>query len=372
MHPKKLNTTSFIEKFNSFYHNHKFSFENTTYIDSNTPLTLTCREHGDQKVIPYKLFKSHITPCSKCRKTLLTRVVDTKSFIEKSNFIYNNQYNYSQSNYINNSTPLTITCPEHGTFTLTPDEHLSSLRGCPKCAKNNITSTKEEVLKTFERVHKGKYEYPEFDYINGKQVIDILCKDHGIFKQKIETHKLGHGCKECGKTTSNTGDFIKKSTQTHGNLYDYSKSNYIRNKNRISIICPLHGEFKPFPSDHIRGEGCPKCNRDKNNIIFLERFIKKSNIIHQGKYDYSNSKYLGRIDRISIICPVHGEFEQLVGDHLQGCGCPKCANETLNYSSKYEEEIIDFSFWLIVGSLISARIYEVFLEFVLMLEFPQT
>lgn len=52
--------------------------------------------------------------------------------------------------------------------------------------------------------------------------------------------------------------------------------------------------------------------------------IKEANRIHSNKYDYSKSKYTGRHNKTIIICPIHGEFEQEIGSHLLGCGCPKC------------------------------------------------
>ena len=32
---------------------------------------------------------------------------------------------------------------------------------------------------------------------------------------------------------------------------------------KICIICPIHGEFWQTPANHLRGQGCPKCNSSK-------------------------------------------------------------------------------------------------------------
>lgn len=45
-------------------------------------------------------------------------------FIEKSNEVHNNKYDYSKTNYVNNSTKVEIICPEHGSFWQRPDAHL--------------------------------------------------------------------------------------------------------------------------------------------------------------------------------------------------------------------------------------------------------
>lgn len=37
--------------------------------------------------------------------------------------------------------------------------------------------------------------------------------------------------------------------------------------------------------------------------------------------DYSKVKYFNRQTKVSIICPIHGEFMQTPAHHLKGCGC---------------------------------------------------
>ena len=42
----------------------------------------------------------------------------------------------------------------------------------------------------------------------------------------------------------------------------------------------------------------------------IDQFISKSNIIHNGKYDYSLVEYINTNTKVSIICPNHGVFNQ--------------------------------------------------------------
>lgn len=60
-------------------------------------------------------------------------------------------------------------------------------------------------------------------------------------------------------------------------------------------------------------------------IRTTEQFIAKATQVHQGKYDYSESEYVSSKTKIKIVCKDHGSFEQLVGNHLKGAGCPQCA-----------------------------------------------
>lgn len=117
-------------------------------------------------------------------------------------------------------------------------------------------------------------------------------------------------------------DFIKRSNKKHSNKYDYSKSVYINSKSKIIIICPIHGEFSQTSYDHYSGCGCPKCDPTKS--MCNEKFIEKAKKIHGDKYDYKNVDYLKNNIKVEIICPIHGDFLQEPGSHLNGSGCPHC------------------------------------------------
>jgi hypothetical protein len=68
-------------------------------------------------------------------------------------------------------------------------------------------------------------------------------------------------------------------------------------------------------------------NRLEKRQQFTKEFIKKGTQLHNDKYDYSKVEYVNSRTKVKIICPEHGEFEQLPSSHLQGNGCPKCARE---------------------------------------------
>lgn len=58
--------------------------------------------------------------------------------------------------------------------------------------------------------------------------------------------------------------------------------------------------------------------------LTTEEFITKAKKIHGDKYDYGLSDYKGSKKKIKIICPIHGEFEQLPNNHLNGAECYLC------------------------------------------------
>lgn len=74
-----------------------------------------------------------------------------------------------------------------------------------------------------------------------------------------------------------TQEFIENSVKIHGNKYNYSKCNYIGNKNKVCIICPTHGEFLQTPNDHIGGHKCSKCSlSEQRNYNLKEAYSDKN------------------------------------------------------------------------------------------------
>jgi len=46
--------------------------------------------------------------------------------------------------------------------------------------------------------------------------------------------------------------------------------------------------------------------------------IKEFMLIHFDTYDYSKVEYIGIHDKVTIVCKVHGPFEQTPNNHKQG------------------------------------------------------
>lgn len=177
-------------------------------------------------------------------------------------------------------------------------------------------------------IHNGKYDYSLIEYKTNKTKIKIICPIHGVFEQTPNCHLSGQGCQQCGnesfkeKKKLTKEGFIERAILRHGNKYDYSLLNYKSYEEKVKIICPIHGAFEQTPHSHLNGSSCQRCgnvnSKTLNEIIFL------SKLKHDNKYDYSKSEYINAKTKLKIICPKHGEFEQLHNHHILGQGCPIC------------------------------------------------
>ena len=61
----------------------------------------------------------------------------------------------------------------------------------------------------------------------------------------------------------------------------------------------------------------------------IEQFKK----VHRDKYDYSLVEYKTCQEKVKIICPIHGIFEQTPLEHKQGNNCPKCSHRSYKYTT---------------------------------------
>ena len=193
--------------------------------------------------------------------------------------------------------------------------------------------TTEEFIKKAKKIHGNKYDYSKVEYINNRTKICIICPEHGEFWQTPNDHLDSCGCPKCfnenkrGKSNKLTKElFILRARELYGDKYDYSKVEYNDCNKKVCIICPEHGEFWQTPNNHLNCRNqCPKCVH-RSYKKTTEEFIEEAKKIHKDKYDYSKVEYEHENDKVCIICPEHGEFWQTPKTHLNGCGCPKCAN----------------------------------------------
>ncbi len=204
--------------------------------------------------------------------------------------------------------------------------------------------TQAEVLSRFRKAHGDRYNYDKTIYVNAHGKVNITCSIHGIFPQGAQDHWEGHGCEKCSNDSKiNQRDtleqFIEKAVKVHGDRYDYSVVDYINGNIEVNIICKEHGVFPQLPHVHKGGHGCNACAIEKNANLKRKKesiFIQEATEVHNGKYSYENTNYIGTMSRVNITCPTHGSFSQQAHDHLQGHGCDDCAE----YSFKKDKPAI--------------------------------
>ena len=272
----------------------------------------------------------------------MTRKLTEEEFKRRAREVHGYKYDYSKVEYSGNKTKVQIMCFEHGSFWQKPNDHLSG-QGCPDCSGKKRLTT-EEFKKRARQVHGDKYDYDHVEYVNSETKVEIICLEHGSFWQTPSKHLNGQGCSYCsGKKQLTTNEFKEKARQIHGDKYNYDYVDYKRNKLKVRIICPIHGEFEQKPNNHLNGSGCPYCASHKGGVAKTTKsFTEEAIEIHGEKYNYDCVDYKNNKTKVEIICPEHGSFWQTPTRHLSGDGCPNCKGFwSPNYIKKYHYDKVN-------------------------------
>jgi hypothetical protein len=140
-------------------HNNKYDYSLVEYKNAGTKVKIICNFHGifEQKPNNHLIGNS----CNKCAYVIISqkRKLNIDDFINRSNKIHNNKYDYSLVEYINAKTKIKIKCKIHGIFEQIPDSHLKG-NGCPFCL-NKTEGILYEYLQFLypDTNHQSKFEW---------------------------------------------------------------------------------------------------------------------------------------------------------------------------------------------------------------------
>ncbi len=165
-----------------------------------------------------------------------------------------------------------------------------------------VTKIRFKTLESdFNKIHNFKYDYSKAIYRGRKQHILICCPSHGEFSQTPERHLSGSGCRKCSGTYKPTlQEFIAAAQTIHKDKYDYSEFIYI-NKDKVGIIkCNRCGTtFTQSPHNHVyHSKGCKVCNsiiksQNPTRLYYVTFLFNNSLYYKVGKTIHSLEKRFG-------------------------------------------------------------------------------
>lgn len=138
-----------------------------------------------------------------------------------------------------------------------------------------------------------------------------------------QNENLNNRSFELCRRTVTTESFIAEAKELYGDRYDYSKVEYKNRDHRVTIVCPVHGDFQIYAREHLDGKGCPKCEKGEKFLVKLKEKFGDKFGLEQFVYESSTSP-------VTLICPTHGAFSRLPNQILNySHGCPECGNDYL-------------------------------------------
>lgn len=146
-----------------------------------------------------------------------------------------------------------------------------------------------------------------------------------------EQQLTGNRSLDMCRRTVTTESFIAEAKEIYGDRYDYSKVEYKNRDHRVTIICPIHGEFQVYAREHLDGKGCPKCEKG-------EKFLAKLHEKFGDKFGLEQFVYDSSTTPVTLICPTHGAFSRLPNAILgSSCGCPDCGLQPMREAQAANE-----------------------------------
>lgn len=152
--PSTLTKEDFITRA-TICHKGKYNYSKVNYVGQTGILTIICPSHGEftQRASNHIYGKG----CYRCgreaagSKNSESYTKDTNFFIEKAKEVHGDRYDYSEVEYSNMKTPVTIICEHHGEFIQNPHTHTVIKSGCPKCASAGRSRLQDEWLDSLEK-----------------------------------------------------------------------------------------------------------------------------------------------------------------------------------------------------------------------------
>jgi very-short-patch-repair endonuclease len=213
-----------------------------------------------------------------------------KQFIEDAKKVHGDLYDYSFVEYMNTKTPVTIVCNVHGKFKQSPKVHRKGM-GCKECATDKRRITTDQFISRSNKTHDGYYLYGDIIVTAVTDMVQITCPEHGAFTQQAGRHMVGRKCTECAKKlrTLTREQFVERSEQTHGELYEYSLVEYTNIHTKVQVVCTTHGPYLVSPALHIQRTGCPSCTSSKGQLA-VRLFLKKHEISFLEEYRFPDCR----------------------------------------------------------------------------------
>lgn len=197
-------------------HGDKFDYSQVEYKKAKIKVKIICNTCKNEWM---QTPTNHLSGfgCPRCAQVEKSTI---ENFIKESNIIHNNFYIYDKSIYKSAFVKLTITCPFHGDFQQTPDNHKRG-KGCPHCVYIN-----EEIVREILNNLHIKYEYQFKPFKNKKYKCDFYLPDYNLI---IEYNGAQHYMPVVFNTISQTKaneNFIKQQ-QRDDLIRNYCKINNI-------------------------------------------------------------------------------------------------------------------------------------------------
>jgi hypothetical protein len=296
----KWTKESFIKK-SVELHGTKYNYSKVQLTSKRSKAIIICPVHGEfTQAIETHLRGSGCKKCADKNRQPKTRLT-TDIIIKRFKKAHGNKYNYSQTKYEKANKKVKIECENHGMFEQSIYNHQKGA-GCPKCANKKLskskTDTEKEFLEKAKEIHKEAYNYSLVNYVKSKENVSIVCKKHGLFYQRPNSHLNGAGCPKCAwancsRAESELYNFIGTYITAH------QSDRIILERKELDIVIPSKKIAIEFNGLHWHSD-----KRKDNNFHLLKTNAAKNKgyrLIHIFEDEWMQKKEIVKSRLLNII-----------------------------------------------------------------------
>ena len=189
-------------------HGERYDHSLVQYQRMHDPITVVCRNHGP--FTPSAVNHLMGRGCPKCggesAATVRTPklVLSADEVLSRFRVAHGDRYDYLTMEYEHSNRHVRIVCKDHGAFLQAPRNHWLG-KGCPDCGREATAAqqvlTTTEIVRRFRLLHGDRYDYSQTKYHRFAQPVEIICREHGVFRQKPQAHLEGKGCPQCSQSS---------------------------------------------------------------------------------------------------------------------------------------------------------------------------
>lgn len=160
-----------------------------------------------------------------------------------------------------------------------------------------------------------------------------------LLDRPVEKH-LVNACSNPFKTTYDLGRTMRKISQEDrekqldtllaGTPFTFVKwfDKFQNNKSKVTLNCPIHGDWSTGFSNVVKGTRCAKCRTDSQRHTGFDTALKIKNTLKTGQtFIGFDGEYMNNKTRAIIECDKHGQWSSSSLHVLHsGVNCAKCSS----------------------------------------------
>lgn len=280
-----------------------------------------------------------------------------EEIVERLRELYGDEYDYSQVNYKNSRTSITLRCKKHNVVFSRTLLNLLKGWGCPACNKEHGKTWANTVAKAYDPSRRserwtterfiaeskayhgeGFFDYSQCHYVNTHTPVTLIrIADGAVINIRPDDHlrhDADYGVQRYyqGTTDKEKIHFLVKRLEENIKTPIYVPMQKIESsRKRFKCVCPLHGEFYTSLYHIYNGNCCPECDGSGESVgeRSIRLYLQNKNIKFKQEYRIEDKKYFDTFARVDFYLPDLNVMIEFQGEQHYGI-----ANKVITHGSR--------------------------------------